>query len=169
MSWFDRLRGELDRSAAGRWFAGLGERDRLAVAALSAFLLVVLVYLAVWLPVSSFAEAADARYRKQEALLGWMKVTEQEARTSSSTSSGPRSGGSLLTLVANSASEAGVQLTRFQPEASGGVSVVLQNQDFNAVIRWLERLTVREQVVVRQLSIDDQDEPGLINARINLF
>ena len=169
MSRFEQLKSELDRSAAGRWYAGLGERDRLAVAALLAFLVVVLIYLALWTPISSFAEAADRRYTDTEALLGWMKLTEQEARASSSTAPGPRSGGSLLTLVANSASEAGVQLTRFQPEGSGGVSVVLQNQDFNAVIRWLEHLTVREQVVVRQLSIDGQEKPGLINARINLI
>ena len=169
MSLLDRARTEFDRSAAGRWLAGLGERDRLAVIGLSAFLGVVAIYLLLWLPISDFAEAADARYKKQEALLGWMKGTEADARASSANSTGARSGASLLTLVANSASEAGVQLTRFQPEGSGGVSVVLQNQDFNAVLRWLERLTLREQVVVRQLSIDDQETPGLINARINLL
>lgn len=169
MSVLARISGELNRSAAGRWYAALGDRDRMAVLALGAFLALVLAYVAVWMPLRSYAAAAETRYEQGEALLSWMQLTEDEARTSARSSSGPRSGASLLTLVANTASEAGVQLTRFQPEGGGGVSVVLQKQDFNAVLRWLERLTVREQVVVRQLSIDDQDEPGLINARINLI
>jgi type II secretory pathway component PulM len=75
-------------------------------------------------------------------------------------------GGSLLTLVA-SAGAAGIQLTRYQPEAGGGVSVVLQGQDFNAILNWLAGMERQEQVRVRQLSIDAHGEPGRVNARIS--
>jgi general secretion pathway protein M len=74
-----------------------------------------------------------------------------------------------LTLVANSAARAGLQLLRYQPEGGGGVSVVLQNQSFNALIGWLADLEQRDHVAVKQISIDAQSEPGLVNARINLI
>lgn len=75
----------------------------------------------------------------------------------------------MLTLVANSAARSGVQLLRYQPEGSGGVSVVLQNQPFNTVIQWLSDLEQTDHVGVKQISIDDQTEPGMVNARINLI
>jgi general secretion pathway protein M len=164
-----RIDNAFRASSAGRWFAARDSNERSLVILLVVFLAVVTLYVGVWSPISDWSNRADARYQRQMALLDWMRLKEKEARIAGQRNEGTPEAGSLLTLVANSAARAGLQLLRYQPEGGGGVSVVLQNQSFNALIGWLADLEQRDRVVVKQISIDDQSEPGLVNARINLI
>lgn len=164
-----RLEEAFRGSAAGRWFAGLEQNERTLVAALGALLAVAVLYAGIWRPLHDWSAAADRRYQHQLALLDWMRQQEGAARAAAQHGTGNAGAGSLLTIVANSAAGAGVQLLRYQPEASGGVSVVLQNQSFNALIEWLGQLEQRDSVAVKQISIDGQSKDGLVNARINLI
>lgn len=160
-----RFRG----TALWQLYQQLGDRDRIAVLGLGAFLLVVLVYLAVWRPVSLWSEGANDRYQRQLSVLEWMRSHADEARAAAQSAAGQRTGSdSMLSVVSSTASRAGVKLTRFQPESAGGVSVVIQNQPFNAVVRWIADLD-RQQIRVRTLSIERQGQSGLVNARINLI
>ena len=47
--------------------------------------------------------------------------------------------------------------------------MVLQNQSFDALIAWIAELEQNDHVTVKQISVDAQSEPGLINARIILI
>lgn len=165
----ERFDNAFRESAVGRWFATLEPNERTMVTVLAGFLAIVLVYLAIWRPLSEWSNRADALYQRQIAVLDWMRLHESEARAAGQRSDSTRESGSLLTVVANSAAQAGIQLLRYQPEGSGGVSVVLQNQPFNAVIAWVAQLQQEDHVTVKQISIDAQTEPGLINARIILI
>jgi general secretion pathway protein M len=164
-----RIDNAFRASAAGRWYGALEANERTLVAGVAAFLGLAILYFAIWSPVADWSHRADARYQRQTAVLEWMQQKEKEARAAGQRSEGTPESGSLLTVVANSAARSGVQLLRYQPEGSGGVSVVLQNQPFNTVIAWLSDLEQRDHVAVKQISIDDQTEPGMVNARINLI
>ena len=164
-----RIDNAFRASAAGRWYGALEANERSLVAGLAAFLVLVIVYLGIWSPLADWSHRADAQYQHQMAVLEWMHQKEKEARAAGQRNEGTPESGSLLTVVANSAARSGVQLLRYQPEGAGGVSVVLQNQPFNTLIAWLSDLEQRDQVTVKQISIDDQSEPGMINARINLI
>jgi general secretion pathway protein M len=169
MMW-GRLQGAFEASPAGRWFASLEPRDRSIVAALAGGVALAVIYLGIWSPVAEWSARVDARYQRQLAVLDWMRSQEQAARLAGQRGdNAANSSGSLLTLVANSAANAGVQLVRYQPEGSGGISVVLQAQPFNALVQWLAELEQRDQVHVKQISIDAQAQSGLVNARINLI
>ena len=165
----ERFDNAFRESAIGRWFATLEPNERTMVTVLAGFLVAVLLYLSIWRPVSDWCNRADALYQRQIAVLDWMRLHESEARAAGQRSESTRESGSLLTVVANSAAHAGVQLLRYQPEGGGGVSVVLQNQSFNAVIAWVAALEQEDHVTVKQISIDAQTEPGLVNARIILI
>jgi general secretion pathway protein M len=166
---WDRLENTLRDSAAGRWFVGLEYNERMLVAALAALVVLAIIYVALWRPLHVWSSDADRRYEHQLALLDWMRQQEGAAREAAQHVQGAPASGSLLTVVANSAASAGLQLVRYQPEASGGVSVVLQNQPFNALIEWLAQLEQRDSVAVKQISIDGQTKNGLVNARINFI
>ena len=161
----ERITEGARESAAGRWFDTLSQRDRTIVTALAAFLLALFAFTTIWLPVHDWSNAAQQRHEKQRSLLEWMRANEGAARESARAAGGGTAQGSLLTLVANSAAESGIQLTRVQPEANG-VSVMLQNQPFSEVFRWLAKLAEQHQVTVRQVSIDRQNVAGIVNARI---
>jgi general secretion pathway protein M len=165
----DRIVEGARESAAGRWFDGLAERDRRVVVALAIVVSIAIGFTFIWLPIHDWSVAAQERQQEQTALLDWMHANEAAARAAGANGGGSKAAGqgSLLTLVANSAAEAGIQLTRVQPEASG-VSVMLQNQSFSEVLRWLSKMVEQHQVTIRQVSIDRQNAPGIVNARVTL-
>jgi len=165
---WNKVDAALRESVIGRWFASLEPNERTMVSGLFVFLCVVVLYLAIWHPLSEWSSNADAQYRRQLAVVDWMKLHEKEARVAGQRADGARESGSLLTTVANSAARAGIQLLRYQPEG-GGVSVVLQNQSFSALIAWIAQLEQESHVSVKQISIDGQGENGLVNARIILI
>ena len=155
-------------SSAGRWFFGLQPNERTMVTALVAFLMVVVMYTSVWRPLHEWSSRADASYQRQLAVLDWMRLHENEAKAAGQRADATRESGSLPTVVANSAAHAGLQLLRYQPEA-GGISVVLQNQSFDALIAWIADLEQTDHVSVKQISVDAQTAPGMVNARITLI
>ena len=155
-------------SSVGRWFYALQANERTMVTALVASLVVAILYTSVWSPLSEWSNRADALYQRQLAVLDWMRLHENEAKEAGQRAEASRESGSLPTVVANSAARAGLQLLRYQPEA-GGISVVLQNQSFDALIAWIADLEQTDHVAVKQISIDSQNEPGLVNARITLI
>lgn len=167
---FETLHQQWQASSLARTYAALTERDRLAVLGLAAFLGLVVLYLGIWTPAHDWNVAADERYQRQFGVLQWMRANEENARAAARSSAAAQGGGnsSMLTRVSSSANRAGVKLTRFQPEGGGGVAIVIQNQPFNAVLRWLDELA-RERIQVRQLSLDRQGQSGLVNGRIKLI
>lgn len=164
----------LDRwkqTPAAHWLDALEARDRAIVLGLVTALITALLFLGIWSPLQGWSSNEHARYERQLALREYLRVNEAAARAAGRKEEGPGEGdgGSLLTLVANTAAASGIQLTRYQPDAGGGVSVVLQGQDFNAILGWLTAMEQQRQVRVRQMAVDAFGEPGRVNARINLI
>jgi general secretion pathway protein M len=165
---WNRFDAAFRSSSAGRWFSALQPNERTMVTALVGFVVLVVLYTGVWSPLNEWSNRADAQYQRQLAVLDWMRLHENEAKAAGQRSDATREAGSLPTVVANSAARAGLQLLRYQPEA-GGISVVLQNQSFDAVIAWIADLEQTDHVSVKQISVDAQTEPGMVNARITLI
>lgn len=160
----------LRQSAVGRWFADLERREQRLIAGAAAAVGAALVYFAVWSPISTWAAQAETRHAQALGVLDYLRAHEAEARAAGRGPTGTTSaGGSMLSAIAETAASAGIQLTRYQNEAGGGMSVVLQDQSFDQVLTWLADLERNGQARVRQLSIDAQGTPGRINARISLI
>ncbi len=165
-----QLQAEWGKSAVHQYLQGLSPRDRMIVYALAVVIALLVVYAAVWKPIADWRERADLRYQEAVSVLAWIDVNDARLRGAGrSSADGDRPGGSLYSLVASSAVESGVQLTRIQPEGGGGVSVFVQEQEFNQILRWLDQISSRHQVTIRQLSVEGQASSGLISARINLI
>jgi general secretion pathway protein M len=165
-----RLHTEWEQTSAYQWLQGLPPRDRQIVQGIALAAVLGLVWVLIWQPVTDWRTANDARYRQAVATLHWIERHDGELRAARDARRGNGRGGQgglMMAQVANSAANSGIQLSRVQPE-TGGFSVTLQDQEFNAVIGWLNELSTREQVGIRQLSIDAQTSPGLVSARINL-
>ncbi len=165
-----RIQNEWQQTSAYQWLHSLSSRDQLIVKGLALAVGLALIWALVWQPVAEWRTSNDARYRQAVATLSWIERHESELRAAREARRDDGRGGQgrlMMAQVANSAANAGLQLSRVQPE-TGGFSVTLQDQEFNAVLSWLNDLSTREQVGIRQLSIDAQSTPGLVSARINL-
>ena len=159
MMWTDRLR---DGSLARRWTA-LSTRERRLVAVAAVVLATAILYSGVVAPVQAFHEQALAKFQQQEAQLEWMRRHRGEARREHAAQPAVRNQ-SLLTLVDGTAREFDLRLASYRSESGGGVSVVVQRQAFDGILRWIQALSERHGIRVIQASIDGQGE-GRVNAR----
>ena len=75
---------------------------------------------------------------------------------------------SLLPTITGTAAAEGLTLSRLQPESNGAVSVVLQAQRFNAMVRWLDGLRENNGVTIQRVSVDAEGQPGYVNAQLRL-
>lgn len=156
------------QSALGRRFDALESREQDVVSVLAVVVALAILYLAVWQPISDWSARAESRYARELAVLDYLRTNEAAARNAGRAVGSQGGGGSMLTIVADTAAAAGIQLTRYQNETGGGLSIVLQDQDFEAVLRWLADLE-RGGRRIRQLSVDAQGNPGRVNARISVI
>lgn len=149
-------------------FDDLEKRERIALTGLAVFLSTVVFYLAVWAPINEFVDDGQRDYARHLSLLEHLRSTEAEARASKGKSQRQVSSGSLLTTVTKAAQAVGVSPSRMQPEGSDAVSVWFDSVAFTRLMLFLERLQAREGVVVRQISVERQDESGKVSARLVL-
>lgn len=146
-------------------YEALEKRERLAVVAMAAFFTLLILYALVWQPIYDFNNKAKSDYQRQLELLQYMRSTEADARSTGGPSAG-LSGQPLLQSVSVTAQQIGIAPSRIQPDGSA-VSVWFSAVAFNDLMRLLERLNERG-ITVRQISIDREEAPGRVNARILL-
>ena len=141
-------------------------REQIAVKALAGFFLVLFVYFGLFSPANNFYEERLSDFERNQSLLQYMKATEADAR--SATTANPSIGGqNLMSDVSNSARRFGINPNRLQPEGEDGVSVWFDGVSFALLLDWMASIT-QQGVSVRQISIDRDDESGVVNARIIL-
>jgi len=168
MSILARLQQRLLSSAAGRWYAEREPNEQRVVLALTAAVILTIVWLGIWKPISDWRTLEHNRYQNAQSLLDWMRANEARAREAAR-SGGPRSGNrSVLPVITRSAEAQGIRLNRLQPESNAVVSVVIQSQPFNEVLSWLHQLQENNGISIQRLSVDAEGTPGLINAQIRL-
>ncbi|WP_197470108.1 type II secretion system protein GspM, partial [Oleiphilus sp. HI0117] len=74
----------------------------------------------------------------------------------------------LVSSVTNLAKQQKVALKRFEPSGDNKLKVWVDDASFDKVISWLSRLKSSLGVRVEQISIDKDDAPGKISARMTL-
>ncbi len=147
----------------------LEARDRLSVQVLGIFFLALFVVYGVWLPAADYASNAEISRDKNRDLIQWMNSTQAQARASAKNQvPGTRSGRSLITLVSATAQQQGIKPNKLQPEGNEEVSVWFESVPFNNLVIWLETMQRKEGIFVRQISVDRQEQSGIVNARLVL-
>jgi general secretion pathway protein M len=168
MSLYDLIFQRLPASAPARWLASRERNEQWVILALAAISVLVVLWLGIWKPISDWREIEHNRFSNAQSTLDWMRANEARARElarAGNTEGGERS---LIPLITRSAELQNLQLTRLQPEANGAVSVMLQSQPFNQVLRWLHQLEQNNGVTVARVSFDADAQPGLVSAQIRL-
>jgi len=153
-------------SAATSRLGSLDRRDQIALGALSAFVLGLVLVYGIWTPANDFYEARAAARERWFDTLQYMRSTEQEARLLGDRRAPAPTGQELLTQISRSAQQYEVSPNRLQPQGEG-VSVWFDSVAFNDLIRWLEA-QAEQGIAVQQVSIDRQETPGRVGARIVL-
>ncbi len=168
MSAVQNLIVQLQQGAIGQWYAAKSPTDRLVIKILSGLIAATIVYVAVWKPLSDYSQEQQARHVTELALSEWIILNQESLRQSAKRPTGGNSAPALIPSITNAANQNRLKLERLQPESDGGVSISLQDQQFDQVIKWLTLLESKQGLSVERLSIDRGDKGSKVNGQVKL-
>lgn len=157
--------------ALRRQYDGLPARDQLALKVLVVALVVALAYFAAWVPAKNYMESAERQLQKSQEVLATVEANKAALRKLS------RNSGSntkrldsqqLVSSVTNLAKRQGVALKRFEPSGENKVKVWVDSVSFDKMIAWLAAMDRTLKVSVDQISLETEEESGLVSARLTL-
>lgn len=169
MSTVQNLIAQLQQGTIGQWYVTKSPTDRLIIKILAALIAATIIYTAVWKPLSDFNQEQQARHVTELALSEWI-VLNQEALTRSARQ--PARGTSAPTLIpsiTNAANQNQLKLDRLQPDSDGGVSISLQEQQFDQVLKWLLLLENKQGLSVARLSLDRGNKSSKVSGQVKLL
>lgn len=144
----------------------LEARDQLAVKGLAIFFAALLLY-GLESSARGFYDDRLTEFERNQSLVQYMRATERDARAKAN--GAPAIGGqNLMSSVSNSAKRFGITPNRLQPEGSSGVSVWFESVSFAVLLEWVTSVSQQGSVSIRQISIDRNEDPGVVSARVIL-
>jgi len=149
----------------------LGARDRLILKWIMAGLVVALVYFAAWQPASHYKMNAQMDLKQNQKLLALVASNREALSNLAKQSQNNRStldSQQLVSSVTNLAKRNGVLLKRFEPSGDNKLKVWLDNASFDKVVTWLTIMKQTLNITVEQISIEKDEAPGLVSARLTL-
>jgi general secretion pathway protein M len=154
------------------WLAGLQERERRTLMLGAVALALILGYLYLFEPLMSAREQAGSRVQAQRALLAHLQRVAAEA--SLLKGSGPATRAvapqSILAAVDQSSRQAGIKpsIKRLTPEGSKKVRLWLEKASFDQLMGWLAGVNAQSGLVVENINLTPEDEPGLVRVNLTL-
>lgn len=154
------------------WFENLQPRERLYVIGGGVFLLLFVLYMAVWAPLSNNLKSSRETVAQQRQDLEWMRAASEQVQKlglNRSTNRGSRNR-SLLAVVDQEIQAAQLKgpLQRMEPDGAQSVKIWINKGAFDSLIGMLGKLETEQGISVKSLSINPTDTQGLIDARITL-
>lgn len=156
---------EIWQNLMQRW-GSLEQGERAALVVLMIFALVLFCYFTLSTATTFYHDRLEDRNR-YVALVARMESTMETARQKRGSTGTTLGGQQILNQVSRSTREFNIKPTRLQPEGGDGVSVWFDDVPFNDLIRWLDQQS-RAGIGVKQMSVDREDLPGTVNARVVL-
>jgi general secretion pathway protein M len=162
------LEARFRASAAGRWFFGREPNERRIIAGIAAVVVVLLVWALMLKPLLDWRSVQENRYHNSLALLDWMHMNEQRARAATQGGGRGAPGSSArIPVITRTAQSNDLNVSRLLPEGAA-VTVVLQDQPFNAMLAWIDQLQRNNGVQVVRVTVNGQDTPGYVTAQVKL-
>lgn len=151
------------------WFLALAPRERLFVAGGTVVGVILVLYLAIWQPLTKAHYGRERSLAESRALAQRLEAVAADAQRARAGGGMANRGGSLLSAV-DQASRSGTlgKQPRLQPEGDTEVRLSVDAVSFDALVRWMAELETRYGVQVLTADIEKQGAPGVVNARLSL-
>lgn len=148
----------------------LAARDKMALKALLATLVLLFIYFGLWQPAYQYKKDADMYFQQQSGLLALVTENKSALRnlTKASSSSATLNSQQLVSSVTNLAKQAGITLKRFEPSGDNEIKVWVDDASFDKMMTWLTTMKKTLNVRVIQISVEKSDQPGLVSSRLTL-
>lgn len=163
----ERLRAQAETSQLAIRWRGLPARDRLALLWLGAFLLLVVLYLALWRPAERHLQSARQYFTEQRALHAY--IQQQAPNVRQADAAAPQAQidpAALQGMVTASAAQAGLECRAPRQRRRGRRAGGPAAGAIAKLLPWLEQLN-GQGVQVAEAGLDRQVD-GRVSARLSL-
>lgn len=143
------------------WYGSQNARDQKIIKAVSAFIVFCLV---VVLFVQPFLAKQSLYQAKLNKSLSTYELLAENAYKFQGQVSGQASDGPILAIVTQQAKRANINLKRFEPDGDG-LRIWLADAVFDDAIRWLEDLSSKNGIQIKQINVERSNQPGRVDLR----
>jgi type II secretory pathway component PulM len=149
------------------WFENLQPRERAIFIGGGVAAVLIVMWMAVLRPLETRSEVLrEAVAAKQRLLVNLSQIDGQDVAAGPAGAEGQDQ--TIMRLVANSATEHGVALTRQRPDGPNGIQVTFGNASFDTLVAWLVALESQYSVSVESASFTGSRQPGIVNGQLLL-
>ena len=167
MKFLDQLSSTYQGSGFYQWFTGRSVSDQRVLIGIATLVGLAALYSAVWVPISDYRDQAALRENRAQLLDDWIVLNKRQLQAPrGETGSGQDT--ALIPLITTSANARGLSLSRLQPESDGGVSVVVNQQPFDALLNWISHLEIDRGLTIDRISIERTANEGFVNALLRV-
>lgn len=152
------------------WYGSLSGRDRNLLLVTIALLTSTLFYLMVWEPLHQGLDQAQQKHKSQQEIYAWMQSASAEVRSLKGAGTRPASSTQPIALILeNSARISGLKQHINKIESSGrsGANAQIDSASFDQMLVWLNTLEQQHGVTVTTATIEHNEQPGTISARLS--
>ncbi|WXL24427.1 type II secretion system protein M [Ectopseudomonas mendocina] len=148
-----------------RWRT-LAPREQVALGGLLMFLVLVLLYLALWQPAQKHVQQAKLAFESQRDLHAYMQANAERAKAAINVPQVAVDPARLQGLVTSTAAAQGLMVERVDSDGSGVVQVNLRPAPFAQLLRWFTLLQ-EQGVGIAEAGLNRGDD-NLVTARLSL-
>ena len=150
-----------------QWFQQFNQREQLYLLLCGAAVTLYLLLVGVWQPIANMR--ADMASQNERVAQSLAKVTAMAGELKQLRASGGKQGDvNLNQVINNSTSKHSIAPTRIQPSSRGDTQVRFEDVELDNFLRWLHQLEYVDNLAIRELSINQGQRGGLVNASVRI-
>jgi type II secretory pathway component PulM len=150
------------------WFAQLSQRDQLSLLVLGLALGLYLLYSFAWQPLGNKRTLLEQQNSAVATSLQKVDAMVSEILRLRDSGAGAGTRRNLTSLINQSTSRRGLQVTRLQPNSRGEIQVRLEGAAFDEVLDWLHEMENQQGLLVMEAAITPAGMAGRVNATVRI-
>ena len=165
-----KMLSSFKQSFLGEWYYGQNERDKKILDYVFVAVALSFIWFLCIKPITEWnfdqKSSAVAAYR----VFSTIDLNSDQLRqnlTKNGIASSKKQ--SLVPVITKTASLRNIQLNRLEPDSDETVTVFVENQSFNSIIKWIAQLEENNQVGVDRLNIESDKTTKRITAQITFI
>jgi type II secretory pathway component PulM len=150
-----------------QWFQQHNQREQIYLLLCAAAVTLYLLFVGLWQPIASMR--ADMASQNERVAQSLMKVQSMVGELKQLRAGGGSQGDVNLNQMINvSTSKHSIAPTRIQPSSRGDTQVRFEDVKLENFLRWLHQLEHVDKLAIRELSINQGQRGGLVNASVRI-
>ena len=150
-----------------QWFQQFSQREQLYLLLCAAAVTLYLLFVVVWRPVASMRDDMASQNERVAQSLVRVQAMVSELHALRTAGGGERDV-NLNQVINTSTSKHSIAPTRIQPSSRGDTQVRFEDVKLENLLRWLYQLEYVDDLAIRELSINQGERGGLVNASVRL-